>query len=61
MDMWDEQEYFCIDRTIGYGSKYDGCRVKFQLCCDCFDKVLDIAAPLCKESPITDPYEEIYK
>ena len=56
LDLWDEQENFCFDRKVGYGSKHDGCQIKFQLCCGCFDRMVDMFAPLCKTDPITDPY-----
>ena len=53
-DLWDEQENFCLDRRIGYGSSHNGCQVKLQLCCGCFDRVLDMVVPLCRTTPITD-------
>lgn len=58
-DMWDEQENFSIRKTVGYGSGYDGSKINLQLCCGCFDKVLDMIVPMCKEIPVTDPYEEM--
>lgn len=51
-DMWDEQENFCFEHNVGYGSKYDMEKVNVNLCCDCFDKVMDMIIPMCKESPI---------
>lgn len=53
-DLWDEQEGFFLNRRIGYGSSHDGYQVKLQLCCGCFDRVLDMVAPLCRTNPITD-------
>ena len=53
-DLWDEREGFCLNRRIGYGSSHDGCQVKLQLCCGCFDRVLDMVVPLCGTNPITD-------
>ena len=53
-DLWDEQENFCLNRRIGYGSSYDSCQVKLRLCCGCFDRVLDMVVPLCGTNPITD-------
>lgn len=53
-DLWDEQENFYLNRRIGYGSFRDGCQVKLQLCCECFDRVLDMVIPLCRTTPITD-------
>ena len=60
-DMWDEQENFSLRKAVGYGSGYDGSKICLQLCCGCFDKVLDMIAPMCKENPVTDPYEEMYQ
>ena len=38
----DLQENFSVDLPhIGYGSKFDLCHVKFDLCCDCFDKTIE--------------------
>lgn len=51
-DMWDRQENYCFEHKIGYGSKYDGDTLKFNLCCDCFDKVVDTVIPMCVESPL---------
>lgn len=44
-DMWDLQEDFSFSRWIGYGSKYDLNKLDIQLCCTCFDKVLDFVLP----------------
>lgn len=48
LDFWDEQEDFSIHTQIGYGSKYDGDYISFQICCDCMDKFIDN----CAVSPI---------
>jgi hypothetical protein len=48
LDEWDLQEDFTIHTTVGYGSKYDLSKVHLQLCCDCFDKIVDS----CKISPV---------
>lgn len=53
-DMWDEQEDFCFEHVIGYGSKYDMHKVDLKLCCDCFDKVMDFILPQCKDDPMTE-------
>ncbi len=53
-DTWDEQENFGIHSIPGYGSKYDGDRIELDLCCECFDKVMDIIVPMCQESPIRE-------
>lgn len=53
-DMWDEQESFCFDHIVGYGSAHDGEKIHINLCCDCFDKILDNIIPKCKINPIID-------
>ena len=40
-DMWDEQEEFGLHYCVGYGSKYDGETINVDLCCECFDKLMD--------------------
>lgn len=50
----DYQENFCFDRVIGYGSKYDEMHIKFNLCCDCFDKTIDLLKPYFKDAIIED-------
>ena len=51
-DCWDEQENFCFQHIIGYGSIHDGERIVINLCCNCFDKVIDIVVPICKTNPL---------
>ena len=50
LDYWDTQEDFSIERSLGYGTKYDGDRLKIRLCCDCMEKLIDE----CVVSPISD-------
>ena len=50
LDIFDLQQEFTIHRKIEYGSSYDGCIVHLQLCCDCFDKMVES----CKVNPITE-------
>ena len=54
LDEWDKYENYSADLHIGYGSKYDMSRLRFQLCCDCFDRILDMFVPLCKTNPLED-------
>ena len=54
LDEWDKYENYGADLHIGYGSKYDMSRLRFQLCCDCFDRILDMVVPLCKTNPLED-------
>lgn len=38
---YDEQEGFGFHyNRVGYGSQYDGCEINIDLCCDCFDKIM---------------------
>lgn len=48
LDIWDVQEAFSIERRLGYGTKYDGDKLRLDLCCDCMEKIIDE----CKISPI---------
>lgn len=54
LDDYDKYENYSADMHIGYGSKYDMSRIRFQLCCDCFDRVLDMVIPLCKTNPVIE-------
>ena len=47
---------YCEDRKTFqcHPNYHDGCQVKLQLCCGCFDRVLDMVVPLCGTNSITD-------
>lgn len=49
LDLYDMNQRLVIHTRLGYGSKYDGETVAFHMCCECFDKLIEI----CKISPIT--------
>lgn len=49
---WDELENFGIHTRVGYGSKFDGNDIELDLCCNCFDKLIDRLLPECKINPI---------
>ena len=53
-DEWDEQENFCFEHNVGYGSKYDMCKIDLKLCCDCFDKVMDYIVSQCRDNPVSE-------
>lgn len=54
-DMWDEQQNCKIDFNFFYGSKHDGDRIRCNLCCDCFDNLVDnYILPQCEINPIED-------
>ena len=44
---------FGLHYDVGYGSKYDGSKINLDLCCDCFDNLIDTILPNCKLNPIT--------
>lgn len=56
-DKCDEQEKFGMHYRVGYGSVHDFEVIDLDLCCHCFDKVMDWLIPQCKISPITGEYE----
>lgn len=47
-DEFDEQHDIHITKDMGYPSKYDGERVRIDLCVDCADKLIDE----CRVNPI---------
>lgn len=49
-DIWDEQEDLCFEKKMGYGTRYDGEIIRFNLCCECFENVVNMLAPLCKNN-----------
>lgn len=53
-DIWDNQESFGFHHLyVGYGSKFDGSHIDVDLCCDCFDELMDTyIIPKCKVWPI---------
>jgi hypothetical protein len=51
-DLWDSQEDFSIHKTIGYGSKFDGAEIEINLCCGCFDSLIEKVLPQIKGKPI---------
>lgn len=52
-DMWDEQEDLGLHTRFGYGTKFDGDSIDLDICCNCFDKLMDKFIPMCKINPIT--------
>lgn len=53
-DVWDEQQDFVISKDIGYGSKFDGSHMRLDMCCDCFDILMDAVIQKCVISPIEE-------
>ena len=58
-DIWDHQENFCVDRCLGYGSAHDFEHIQLNLCCQCFDKVIDWILPQCKHNPMSEYQKEM--
>ena len=44
LDVFDMQQDFTLHKKIQYGSVYDGATVHLQLCCHCFDMLVDACA-----------------
>ena len=54
-DIFDEQESFGIHTgTIGYGSQYDGDKIDLDMCCDCFDGIMEDIILKCTIDPVTE-------
>lgn len=54
-DFWDVYEDISFHKTIGYGSAYDGDQIDLDVCCRCFDKLIDeTIIPMCKINPVTE-------
>jgi len=52
-DMWDKQEAFGLHHHVGYGSEFDGSYIDVDMCCSCFDKLMNTyVIPNCKISPV---------
>lgn len=51
-DMWDEMADLHFETVAPYGSVYDMCRIKFDLCVECFDRILGDLLPKCRHDPI---------
>ena len=51
-NLWDERQDFSFDRHVGYGSKYARKNIALNLCCNCFDKVIDWLLPQCAVDPM---------
>ena len=40
LDFWDKQEDFSIIKKLGYGTKYDGQRLRYRVCCSCIEDLI---------------------
>jgi hypothetical protein len=48
----DEQEHIGLHTKIGYGSRHDGDTIDLDICCSCFDSLIDKLASRCMINPI---------
>ena len=46
-DECDEENQFGLQYVPGYGSGFDGENIKIDLCCDCFDEVVQYISRGC--------------
>ena len=60
LEMHDRVQNFGMHERFGYGSKFDGDSIDLDICCDCFEKLMDKLIPICKINPIV-PEEEIVR
>lgn len=52
-DEWDTQEGFGFHCHVGYGSGFDGSIINMDMCCDCFDRLMnEYIIPNSRISPI---------
>lgn len=55
----DSQEGFVFNYTCGHGTKFEDRHIKIDLCCECFDEVMDFVIPRCKQNPfVNDEFED---
>ena len=52
----DEQEHIGLHTKIGYGSRHDGDTIDLDICCSCFDSLIDKLANKCIVNPIQEGY-----
>ena len=50
----EDQAVISIHNSIGYGSKHDGNEMDLDICCDCFDKLIDGFTEKCAINPIKE-------
>ena len=51
-DEWDNQEKLGLHTSFGYGTKFDGNYLDLDVCCTCFDGLMDKLIQMCKINPI---------
>lgn len=50
--VFEGQMLISIHERIGYGSKHDGDIIDLDICCSCFDNLIDKLASRCMINPI---------
>ena len=53
-DAQDVYNQFGIHQKIENGSAYHGEEIDLDLCCACFDELIDEILPKCKLNPVVD-------
>lgn len=54
-DEFDIQNNFGIHKKVLYGSNFDGGVINLDLCCDCFDKLMEeYILPNAKHDPVEE-------
>lgn len=54
-DAFDRLSGLALRQHLGYGSTHDGSNVSLDLCCHCFDELLDTyLLPKCEISPLEE-------
>lgn len=55
LDFYDIQEKLSFHSHMGYGSKFDLCNIDIDLCCNCFDQLMDeYIIPHCAIDPVRE-------
>lgn len=54
--VYEDQMLISIYDRIGYGSKHDGSILDVDICCDCFDMLIDDFTEKCTINPIKENY-----
>lgn len=55
MEEWDNALGLSLRKRIGYGSVHDGEYVDLDLCCECFDAIVDS----CAFDPVKPEFESV--
>lgn len=54
-DEFDWQNSFGVHQAVMYGSQFDGFAINLDLCCECFDKLMeDYILPRAAHNPVEE-------